>query len=183
MTGLIDLDGTLTNTMGAWLTELNTLHAKDYKEEDIYNWDDITKWYPKKSCYEVLNSRGFYTDKVKPIPGASEFLKELKELGMDLKLVTANTESAEKKDYIANNFPSIFSEVVFIHDKSRIKGDFIFDDKFENVYHHIKSNDSLGLLYRHGGAYKYNDMIYRSPKYHRVNSYQDAISLIKSRLC
>jgi len=181
--GIIDLDGVLTHTSEAWLSVLNEQHGTSYTTADIFTWEDITTWFPKKDCYAVLNSEGFYKDLVKPIEGSLEFLTELKELGVTLKLVTANKYSDERHQYIEDNFPDIFSDIHFTDDKTTVLGDFILDDKFENVVNYRNTHNKLGLLYRHFDTYKYNDMRVRSPNFYRVNTYKDVIRIVKSRLC
>lgn len=176
---LIDLDSTIVHTTKGWLNVLNTEFCKQVTLDDLKTWDTLTEIFPKKRCYQILDSPYFYQKHVKPIEGSLEFLKELKEMGYAIKLLTASNKNESKIEYINENFPDVFSELIFDPLKYKHKGDVIVDDNFKHVYEHMKANDSKGFLYLHHGKYLYSDVRWHNRNFHRAMSYESILKRLR----
>ena len=179
MVVLIDLDSTIVDIMTPALKELNSTYDKSIVLEDLETWDTIATLFPRSALYKVLQTRGFYKDKVLPIQGSKEFLSTLKHQGHELLLVTAGMRTVEKEVYIDDHFGEYFSDVVFEQDKHKISGDFLVDDRFSTVRDWVKNTGKKGLLYRHHGLYQYNDIIWDNMLYKRCNTYKQVLEEIQ----
>ena len=168
---LVDLDSTIVDTTEGWLKVLNATFNKNISLADLKDWDDIHRFFGKKEAKAVLFSENFYQKHVNPIEGAYDFLMSTKELGYEVKLLTASPKSTTKIEYINEKFPNVFSELIFEIDKTKVFGHIIVDDAPHNVIPHIKAHNSLGFLYNHNGTYEYNDVLWSNPRFFRVKNY------------
>lgn len=178
---LVDLDSTIVHTTEAWLKVLNATFNKNITLSDLKDWEDIHRFFGKKESKSILFSENFYKNHVKPIEGAYEFLMSINALGYDVKLLTASPKSNSKIDYINENFPNVFSELIFEIDKTKVHGDIIIDDAPHNVIPHMRTHKSLGFLYNHNGTYQYNDVLWSNPQFFRVKNYSKILEILESK--
>lgn len=142
---LVDVDGVIADTHKTWLEMYN----RDYN--DSLKVSDITRWalheFVKPECgrkiYEYLERPNFY-DNTPMIPDALTGVRFLRELGHRVIFVSAGfheskirwlgrmgflTEFPYKDDFR----PSTATDVILCNDKSLIKGDYLIDDRPENL--------------------------------------------------
>ena len=77
LTILVDMDDTIEDLLGAWLSFLNNKHGTNVKRNDVREWD-ISKAFPtleRKQVYEPLTINEFWGT-IKPVEGAYDTLKK-----------------------------------------------------------------------------------------------------------
>ena len=91
LTILIDMDDTLEDLLGAWVSYLNTQYGTNVHKEDIRQWD-ISVAFPslsKTQVYEPILLDDFWKT-VQPKDGAVEIVQELISDGHRIYVVTAS---------------------------------------------------------------------------------------------
>lgn len=144
----IDIDDVCANLMEQWLARYNQDYDDNLTAEQIVDWD--TSKFVKPECgtkiFDYLSDRTLYDD-VKPATGALEGVKVLREEGHRVIFLTAFVPkmSGRKFEWLeTNGFAPEKHNYVESYDKSIFIGDFLFDDRYENV----RDFKGLGVLKR-----------------------------------
>lgn len=135
------MDGILTDTLPVWLDRIYYHTGIRAVPADITRWNlnenpPLTLLKPNQ-IFDVLNEKDF-TLGIPQMPDACEFLKKLHDKGHELSIVTARYGTncmPETLTWLQEMMPwlKIDKKVWFIHDKHRITGDVLIDDKAENL--------------------------------------------------
>lgn len=136
---LIDMDAVTADIFKLWLSLINKETGENLTTSDIKDWDIASSTKMGKKCYNFLSQPNFFFD-LKPIPKAIDTLKKLHDDGHDIVFVTAcppTSETAfyEKLSWVKKYLPFIDAErnVIAAYRKDLIKGDVLFDDKYDNL--------------------------------------------------
>jgi 5'-nucleotidase len=142
---LVDVDDTVLDLNTEWI---QNRYNPDYK--DNLSRSQIKTWnideYVKPECgmkiYDYLKDKDLYSN-IKPILGAVEGVKKLRELKHRVIFVTAyfNEQKVEclHRNGLLNEYPynderwNTATDVIMANDKSLIKGDYLIDDRIENL--------------------------------------------------
>ena len=145
---LVDFDDTLNNFLDVWVEYLNETHGTTVKKEDIKEWD-ITKAFPTINVQDIfspLRTEEFW-ERVKPLPGAVEYLQKLIDDGHNVCIVTAShpeTVTVKLNSVLFKYFPYLsYKNVIVAYQKHLIKGQIIIDDSVDNILGGFRY---LGLL-------------------------------------
>ena len=103
----IDLDSTLNNFLYAWIDYCNEVTGKNYTVKDVKEWGGLVKLYPEDIVWKFFYSEPYKRNLIKPLPGASNFVRSLKELGFDVTIITHTPDIhiSEKAEWIEKYFP------------------------------------------------------------------------------
>ena len=136
---LVDLDGPVANLLDEWLRLYNIDYDDDLLPGQIKSWDMVP--YVRESCgkliYEYLD--GDIYDGVKPVDGALDGIKKLRELGHRVVFVTSAPEGTGDAKYAwlkRHGFlddGKVSESYIEAHDKSLVRGDILIDDRVENI--------------------------------------------------
>eukprot|EP00924_Labyrinthula_sp_SR-Ha-C_P016704 augustus_masked-scaffold_6-processed-gene-12.38-mRNA-1 protein AED:0.22 eAED:0.24 QI:0/-1/0/1/-1/1/1/0/726 len=139
---LIDMDNTLVDWDGGFIRRYAKKTGKPIEEvRDIVRERsefEIEKNFAEKeteAVIEVIQEQGFYYE-LKPFEGAVEALKEMVDMGVDVRLVTSPHPTCaaecakEKYDWLEKYLgPSWIDRLVIARDKTYMYGDVLIDDK------------------------------------------------------
>lgn len=138
---LVDLDGIVTDTLPAWLDRIYYHTGIRAVTADITKWNlhenpPLTLLKPNQ-IFDVLNEKDF-TLGIPQMADACAHLKRLFDAGHDVSIVTARYGTncmPETLVWLSEMMPwlKIDKKVWFVHDKHRITGDLLIDDKAENL--------------------------------------------------
>lgn len=130
---LIDIDGTLNNFDEYFISEFKRLHHELVNENtnpknhvDVLNID-------RAKGLELLRSNGF-TEGMKPLKGSVEAVHAISERGHQIFFCTSlvtdfSNTLRDRVQWIGKWFgPEWKKRVIFTHDKTMIRGDFLIDD-------------------------------------------------------
>ena len=138
LTILIDMDDTLEDLLGAWVSYLNTQYGTNVDKEDIRQWD-ISVAFPslsKTQVYEPILLDDFWKT-VQPKDGAVEVVQKLISDGHRIYVVTASayeTLRTKMEDVLFRYFSFLsWGDVIITSCKQMIKGDILIDDGVHNL--------------------------------------------------
>lgn len=140
---LLDVDGVVADLNNPWLARYN----KDYNDD--LTLEDITAWniaqYTKPECglkmYDYLEDPTLYDD-VKPIEGAIEGVRALRDMGHEVAFVTscsgpemckAKTAWIIDHDGLTPADEDPMDYIYLVKRKHRIEGDLLLDDYERNL--------------------------------------------------
>lgn len=164
---LVDIDGTLCDTLGPWLDRIHEKTGVRAFKQDIVKWnihectplDNLTPY----TIFDILHEPGFYR-KLPPLPYSQKALKALKDDGHEIYLVTArqsDTGLSETLGWATEHFSFIdIKQVIFCYDKHLIKGDILIDDKAETLVQYKNHHPDSKVM---GISYPYNDSLLQDP--------------------
>lgn len=135
---LVDMDGTIVDMLTPFCAWLKETHNVDLTPADIDDWD-LIRCVPPEVGYKVYDffKQSVYRD-LKPYPGAIETLKEWKEAGHEIVLVTWTSPKyaeggqhfGDKCAWVLENLPFISPNDFTLCDaRWRIEADVFIDDK------------------------------------------------------
>jgi 5'(3')-deoxyribonucleotidase len=134
----LDMDGVLVDLTNGWLPYLNEVSGKNIAPEDVDMWG-IEKVFdiPFSKARKPLHRPGFWED-LPPYPKAVEFVETLDMMGHMVYIATTPFPSEVcawgKKQWCENHLPFLApNRLILIHDKFRLHGDMLVDDKPENL--------------------------------------------------
>lgn len=117
----VDIDDTLSQSTGALIKFHNDNYGTNYKKADLKKyvweiWADSIKDSAKK-IDEFENTDDFL--KLKPLDGALEVLKKLKE-NNELFIITGRSDTNKEKteQWLSEYFPNIFSKIYYTNQLS-----------------------------------------------------------------
>jgi 5'(3')-deoxyribonucleotidase len=136
---LVDMDSIFADLISAWVEEYNQLAGTNHTIEDAKSWD-LAKAIngDPKIAYGIFDRPGFFRN-LKPIPGAIETLRSLKNKGHRLVIATAHSvyaphSAAEKVAWLHDYMPWIIHKDVMIgHAKELLRADALIDDGPHNL--------------------------------------------------
>lgn len=139
----LDMDNVLANwdegLVGAWKRTTDKPFF-DYLSRKTYYVEDQAPHVTREELEALFHSPGFYRD-LPPVEGGLEAAREMKNMGWDVILLTAPTLSdtchQEKIQWVREHLGSLWVGRVYIAlDKTRIRADYLIDDKpeVEGVY-------------------------------------------------
>lgn len=137
-TVLFDFDGTLMNTndliIDSWRHTFRVLKGEDINEEEIIRTfgepliQTMEKFFPNipiDECVEIYRSyhRESFGDKISLFPGIKEMLRDLKQLGYKLAVVTSRAGLTTKEAMEKYEIQQYFDAVVTCDDTDKHKPD------------------------------------------------------------
>lgn len=136
---LLDADGVLVDFDGGVLRDANARTGMNWTKEDIKGWDMFQYLshpeHPdiKEYCWNLVKEPG-WCSKLEPLPGAQEAVAELSKRGKIIVVTSpwhSPTWEGERRSWLAKHLglKSVFSG----REKWALHGDFLIDDKVENV--------------------------------------------------
>lgn len=146
----VDVDDVCADLMPAWFSRYNADYDDALKPEDIKAWaiDKFVKPECGKKIFRYLDDGSIYKD-VRPIDGALEGIKYLRDLGHRVVFASSGIRQASAKYswLVEHEFlePSYKHEdYIGGYDKSLLRGDILIDDG----PHNIESFSGVGILMR-----------------------------------
>ena len=172
---LIDMDDVLTTCVSVWVNMLNKKYGTNVKYVDVLYWD-LHLLFPHLTRDQILEPLGQkeFWDQVEPLDNAIKYVKQLKECGNKIIIVTASyPASYQYKGTVINKFfPFIdFDDIVVAHNKGLIAGDVLIDDNPKN----LESREGYGILFTapHNKAYQVDNK-----KIFRANNWDEVYKLV-----
>lgn len=137
LTILIDMDDTLEDLLGAWVSFLNTRYGTSVHKDSVKQWD-MSVAFPslsKSQVYEPILLDDFWKT-VQPKDGAVDVMQKLIGDGHHVYIVTASayeTLRAKMDDVLFHYFPFLsWNNVIVTSCKQMIRGDILIDDGVHN---------------------------------------------------
>lgn len=138
LTILVDMDDTIEDLLGAWVSYLNTKYGTSVQKDEVTQWD-ISQAFPmlnKTQVYEPLYLDSFWRS-VKPIDGAAETLQKLMANGHRVLIVTTSayqTLYTKMEEVLFRYFPFLtWNDVIITSHKQLVNGDVLVDDGTHNL--------------------------------------------------
>jgi 5'(3')-deoxyribonucleotidase len=150
---LVDFDGIITDTLPAWLQRIYETTGVRAKPSDILKWnlienaplDQLAPW----QLLSILNEKDFMLN-LPQMADAELFLEKLHKAGHDISIVTARSGDicmSETIAWVRAMLPWLdIKKVWFCHDKHRITGDVIIDDRAETLVAYHKEFPKAKLI-------------------------------------
>ena len=174
---IIDIDEVIRNTIPKVLDIYNTnINTKSSQKtiDDIVEWD-LTKSLPdlRDSFYDSEGFFRHYGEEIflhsEPVPDSIKYINKLKDEGNYIILASSQFQGMEEytckwlgeSKLIEDIDPKVYGQVkyddlIFTHDKGKIRGDAMIDDKFSN----FKGFDGMKIMFdrpwnrKYGGVYR-----------------------------
>lgn len=154
---LIDVDGVVVDFIGTLFEDIENTYPDLIKPSEIVDWDIFNSKSSQLTseqrayAFELLNSPG-YGKSFRLIEGAKEACALIKARGHEIRWVTASWESSETWDYdrvrlLELAFNAAKHDICFYYNKWEISGDFLIDDKIENITKWQCEQNGRGLLF------------------------------------
>lgn len=147
LTILVDMDDTVEDLLGAWVSYLNTRYGTSVQKDEVTQWDISQAFHTldKAQVYEPLYLDSFWCS-VKPIDGASETLQKLMADGHRVLIVTTSayqTLHTKMEEVLFRYFPFLtWDDVIVTSHKQLVNGDVLVDDGT----HNLEGGDYLRIL-------------------------------------
>jgi len=151
---LVDLDGIVADTLPYWLKQIQDTTGVVTTIADINKWTlhacpPLNALKPGQ-VYDLLNIPGFNAN-IPVMPGASENLLALQEMGHELYMLTArygDVGMPETLHWVEEHFPWIQADkqVGFFADKHHVRADVLIDDKAETLIKYSECNPEAKIL-------------------------------------
>ena len=174
----LDMDGVLVNLMHGWLPYLNELTGKNLVVEDLDMWG-LENVYdlPFSKIRKPLHREGFW-ENLPPYDGAVEFVQTLDDMGHTVYIATAPFPSSVcawgKKQWFEEHLYFLsHTRLILIHDKHRLAGDMMVDDKPENLL----AFNGKGVIFNQPWNQDLNTGLLES-WFIRVNTYSDILAML-----
>jgi 5'(3')-deoxyribonucleotidase len=181
---LIDLDGTVCDTLPDWLDCI-------FQRTGIRAWaHQITEWEMKQNSalsmltdaelYAPLHEPGFFAN-VRPLQGAIDGVEALRVAGHSIYFVTARCHPVSFHDtriWLKRYFPWVDEErhLILAYDKEVIYGDVLIDDKPKTLLSYVNAwPHALCIAPEH----PYNNFI-KHPKVTVARSWRSIIDVIRA---
>lgn len=145
---LIDIDDVLNNLCEEWCLFLDEKYGTSVTYDQVTEWN-IRKFFPsltEEQVYEPLRDSSLW-DRLKPKPGAVEYVKKLMNDGHEVYLCTS-TDYRNIRDkferVVQKYYPFIgWSQVIVVRRKQMINADFLIDD----APHNLIGGDYIKILF------------------------------------
>ena len=175
----LDVDDVLLDLVPRWLEEYNEQYDDNLKPSDITAWEfyQFTKPECGKRIYSFLRPTMY--DHVEPIPGAAEFVQDIRDRGHTPRYITA---CGDPKNHVLHRAFAVAKWNALIRhgiaqdgelllpgrDKARAPVDMLIDDRAHNV---TEFRNGLGVLFTQPWNLWLKDVT-------RADSYTEALALI-----
>ena len=174
---LVDIDGVCADLHTEWYRLYNLDYQDNLVAENVKSWDIHS--YVKSECgrkiYNYLRSPTLYQG-VKPIEGALEHIRWLKENGWRIVYVSSAVIGSldQKARWLAEHgfIPEgkrHLPDVIFAYDKDLIRGQALIDD----APHNIETFPGMGIVM----DYPWNQTIKR--KHYRIHGWKELPPLLE----
>ena len=169
-----DIDDVLLDLVSEWIRRYNFDFQENIKKSDINDWDlsqFIKNKNNKKYLYQYIEDPSIY-DNIKPIKNSLWGIKQLRNLGYRIIFVTSSTmgHTNRKMKWLQDHkFLDDRRNYYEAIDKSVFIGEYIIDDKFDNVVNF----KGKGILYTQPWNLKENWN-------RKCGSWKEVVSLISS---
>lgn len=139
----VDVDGVCADLITPWLAWYNETWDDSLKPEDITEWR--LEPFVKKECGKQIEEfllKDFIYNSVKPIPGALEGIRMLREKGHRVIFATSETigMGGRKLSWLIDNYfldqdigQRYFDDYIEVHDKGLLAGHVLIDDNPDNI--------------------------------------------------
>lgn len=131
----LDVDDTILDLMGMWLNYYNLDYGDNLSPESITDWsiDLFVKPECGKKIYDYIKEPYVFRAS-KPIDGALDGIKWLREKGFRVIYITASNPNGSKEKWLKENgFWETENDFYQAYDKSLIMANALLDDKFDNI--------------------------------------------------
>jgi len=181
----LDVDDVLIDLVPRWLEEYNEKWDDNLQTHDITDWDFYKFVKPEcgKRIYSLLRPTMY--DWVEPVPGAAEFVQDIRDRGHTPRYIThcgaAGTSHALTRTFATAKWNALIRHGIAqdgelllpSRDKSRAPVDMLVDDKAQNV---IDFRNGMGVLFTQPwNAWKNTD---EETWVERADSFTEVIALI-----
>ena len=178
---LIDIDDVMNNLCEEWCNWLNEKYGCNVTYQQVTEWD-MSKFFPqlaKDQVYEPLHNAALW-DRLKPKPGAVEYIKRLIDDGHKVFLCTSTdyrNVQAKFERVIQRYFPYIrWSQVIVTSCKQMINADILIDDGV----HNLEGGDYIKILMTAPHNKKYDE---EANEMLRADNWEDAYNHIVKINC
>lgn len=147
LTILVDMDDTLENLSETWVTFLNETYGTNVHPNDVSSWD-MSKNFSSLEASQIFSPlfNEKMWERVKPLPGAVDYLKRLIDDGHNVVIVTAShhdTIAMKLNNVLFKYFPYLsIKDVIVSSQKQLIRGDVMIDD----APHNLEGGNYYGIL-------------------------------------
>lgn len=180
---VVDVDDVVADFVPEWLKQHNLKFGSNHTLDDIKTWYWLADLgYDAEKEQESLNlfdNRRFYPN-VKPIVGALEGVKALRDAGHMVLFVTASTPGSAGEKYKWLQWWGFLDKEVQsldyyfeAHNKLAITADLIIDDRDKNVNSYV-NNGRMGIIFDRNWNRHLND-----PRIPRCLTWVDVINTVK----
>lgn len=178
LTLAVDVDEVCAGLLGEWLRRYNVDYDDNLTTDEATEWDMTKVVKPEcgQDIYRFLTPDIY--DHVLPISGARQAVYELLAMGHRVVYVTASRElysAIAKRAWLLRwgflSPANVQRDFIPANDKSLIRADMLFDDRFENV----ASFPGCGVLISQPHNAK-------APAWHRLPSLAHAPAFVKAHL-
>lgn len=169
----LDIDDVVLNLMPQWIKRYNLDYNDKLSTKDITDWS--THLFVKPECgkkiYDYIRKPEVFLES-KPIEGALDGVKWLREKGFRVIFVTASNINGSKETWLKKNgFWETENDFYQAYDKSLIRANALLDDKIDNV-----------VNFKHGQSYLFTQPWNKAFNYkNRINSWGDFLKEISIR--
>lgn len=155
LTIFVDMDNTLVDLTGPVLAMYNEEYGDSLKSGDIveYGMWQFMKC-GKDKLYSYFNVPGLFRH-LTPLPDAIRAVQELIRADHRVFIATSPPYSAldsmrEKKEWVDEHLPELRRNVVFLREKSLLRGDVLIDDTPKNLKGFYGTSVCFGMPYNEG---------------------------------
>jgi 5'(3')-deoxyribonucleotidase len=177
---LCDVDGVTADYVGGVLDTVFELFGRQVFRQEIKQWDLFCQLGLDKrqlsQLYRELDNPG-WCSALQPLPGAKEFITELRDRGHTIHVVTSSWLSApawdhERRTWLKDHFKIQPHQVTFTSEKERVIGDILIDDRARHVCEWQRAHPTgQALLF----SQSYNE---REEGLRRVRGYGEVLAAI-----
>lgn len=133
---LVDCDGVLADFQGRCI-EIANSRGQNVKRESILTDSRKYSWWKESGLDKDWTSPGFCT-KLQAIPGAREFIDQVRADGIRVVFVTSPPKDAttwpyERRKWLEKHFDADRDDVIFASDKRFVHGFCFIDDHEKNI--------------------------------------------------
>lgn len=181
---LIDADDVLLNYLKAVLSTYAVVTGIKLDPKTFTEWEYTDKLpfrddNEKNKFWAAMRSPSFCRS-IRPTPGSVDAIKQLREMGADVHVVTTPSMHTptwvyERMNSLATHFGFGHHQVHFSKAKHLYRGDLFIDDKADNVSEWIEHNpEGVGLLWDTPRNRQNTDL-------RRIRSWKELLELVQSR--
>jgi 5'(3')-deoxyribonucleotidase len=172
----VDFDETLVNTVGAVLERFFIKTGIRLSTKDIKHWTWLSDTYGEEFAHFWVQP-GLYDD-VEPLPGAIEFIKELRKDWHPIVLTHSHSCVIEEK---SRCIEKLF-DLPYVHeiDKWKVTGTFpLIDDGPHNIKAQVENNAAPAVLFNLDNSRGWSTLDLVSPLMTKAYTYSEVLCQIE----
>lgn len=183
---LMDVDEVIADFTGYYLKLAEKVMHTPYRREQVIKWDigkclDLPAWATREITYELR--RPDTALKLDTLPGSVEAVKQLAEIS-EIYFVTSPywgslTWASDREAWLVHHFGDLGERVIHTKFKAPISGDFLLDDKPENILDWGLAQDGVPILWNQIHNRGFNEKKESIPIL-RYDSWEKVIGLVKT---